>query len=113
MCESCDGSGYTDARRWLLAIARLLLRAGQQAVFPNEQPYPSPEEMQNLTDPPPAELEILTTALAGRKPFKHAGYDAKGDYQASIKIIRAAGLDPDRRGVCPECQGEGHLKSKG
>lgn len=112
MCPSCDGSGYTEARMWLLVIVRILMRAGHHAAFPNGRIEHFPDEMEFLEYPPPAELEILTSALAGKKPWKHAGYDPKGDHQATLKIIRAAGLDPDQWGVCPVCQGEGRVESE-
>jgi hypothetical protein len=57
--------------------------------------------------PPTKELTDLTTGLAGRAPC-FLGHDACDQWSAKKKILEAAGVDVEKWGRCPICQGEGY-----
>jgi len=57
--------------------------------------------------PPSPEFAELTHGLAGRGPSGLMGHDACDRWTATKKIIEAAGLDPEKWGLCEICGGHG------
>ncbi len=110
--------GVTAGRRYVQAIAMLLSVAGSDALGKRETgiwPHPylhdppmSPRHPRYTGKPvgPTADLAELTAALAGRAPSCF-GHDSCDRLSIERKIIEAAGLDPERWGVCPVCDGHG------
>lgn len=111
-CNPCDGSGYTVAAARLYDLVSLLMISGEDVadyrkgrgrchpyfdvnIFYSSQGKVCGEDMAELT-----------VALAGR-PMSPFGHDACDRISAGQKIIEAAGLDPNKWGLCPHCSGHG------
>lgn len=78
-CPDCE-TGYTEDREKLSEYVReLMFHSG---------------------------LDEITGGLAGRPPRQPFGHDAIDDWAADKKIIEAAGLNPDKWGICKTCGGE-------
>lgn len=113
--EACR-NGYTVGGAWLEDIVSLLMLAGDEAVrrAPARRDggyrgamHPFLLAMPRVKNPPPtSDLADLTAGLADRRPGPH-GHDALDRYQAMLKIVKAAGLNPERWGLCPTCKGTG------
>lgn len=107
-CQLCRGSGYTPARAWLERLVTLILIAGEHGARGGElHPYLS--NLLNRPDarPPSRDMADLTRGLAGRMD-EVLGHDALDRWNATAKIVSAAGLDPLTWGICPACGGEGY-----
>jgi hypothetical protein len=59
--------------------------------------------------PPSPDIQEFGSGIAGREAGD-MGHDGIDQYQATRKIIAAAGLDPDVWGFCPACRGEGWVE---
>lgn len=109
--------GWTAAGAFLNTVVRDLLLAGSQAAEaaqaePRELrrngrlwPHPYLTETLNRTPFPSSDLAELTTGLAGRPSSRPFGHDSLDSWSAAKAVVKAAGLDPEVWGVCPECQG--------
>jgi hypothetical protein len=105
--------GVTAGRRYVTAIAHLLGVAGSDAMGKRRNgiwPHPYLHELPmsprfprysaNEVGPTP-DLVDLIKGLVGRQPM----HDACDRFAIEHKIIAAAGLDPERWGVCSICEG--------
>lgn len=103
-CPDCK-RGYTHAAEWLHSIVHLLMMAGRDSAQGNLHPWLAQLSTRPSNEPPSPDMAELTTGLAGRAPsFIH---DSLDNYSAYEKIIKAAGLDPKKWGICQTCKGEG------
>jgi hypothetical protein len=127
--DQCLG-GCTPARAWMSQIVHLLLmlyddlaeqRRGSWRMHPYFDSVPKPWRtneniMDRLRNPnpaaprPSADIAELASGLAGRAPGL-LGHDAINQWAAENTIIKAAGLDPDVWGVCPQCEGHGSVEA--
>lgn len=111
-CPSCKGLGITSGRRWLSLVVAELLATGDASW--HQRAYHSNWFDDTLEDEdgchPNHDLGDLCTALAGREPDRLVGHDEMDKWEASDKIIKAAGFDPQVWGVCQECKGEGAIE---
>lgn len=108
-CPAGDAcvAGHTSARAWLHDLVQLTLMTGSAAQRPDRDLHPWLEDLSLRPDGHPTPDAVdLTTGLAGREPGS-LGHDGSDRFQATQKIIRAAGLDPDTWGICPACGGHG------
>lgn len=108
--------GVTAGRRYVQGIAMLLSVAGGDAMGKRGTwiwPHPylhdlpmSPRHPLYTGKPvgPTSDLAELTTALAGRAPSGF-GHDACDRWSIERKIIEAGGLDAEKWGMCPICEG--------
>lgn len=94
-CPTCEGTGETPARSYLHEKIGKMLH-GLAYVAKDALP----------------EYTKFTTGLAGRAPDRIIGHDELDRHTAIKKVIIAAGLDPDKWGVCPDCSGDGFKKVK-
>ena len=100
----CD-TGYTPARKWLQAIVHLLMMLGPAATK-RERLHPWLEELPLRPKFLPNDEAIkLCNSLAGREP-SFLGHDSCDNWNAEKKVIKAAGLNPDKWGICPTCKGD-------
>lgn len=90
-CPTCGGAGDLSERRQVERIVAQILDLGTPL-----RPGGTPA------------LGELTGGLAGRAP-RAWGHDALDRCEATNKVIRAAGLDPQVWGICPTCKGDGKL----
>lgn len=108
-------NGVTAGRRYVSAVAQLLAVAGGDAANPKRSgtiphPYiadlpmaPRFPEYGRAVSPTP-DLVDLTKGLAGREAG-FFGHDACDRWSIEKKIIEAAGLDVEKWGICPICDG--------
>lgn len=120
-CPAGCSNGSTAAGEWLSSLVYLLL------MLPDEVPeWKNPRTdsarrgqlhpwLQSLehrpSGPPSADIAELTGGLAGRPPRQPFGHDALDQWQACKAVVRAAGLDPDTWGRCPQCKGRATVEA--
>lgn len=123
-------NGYTSARAWVQVVVRLLLqldddRYAQARGWPMH-PYfdslPTPSVTgENLMDRifsnrtptvprPSADIAEFGTGLAGRES-SFMGHDSINSWRATDVVITAAGLDPNKWGICPACGGHASVEA--
>ena len=102
-CPDCGGSGQTVAQTQLDSLVNLLMMAGEPSRGWHPYFYSTP--VPHGTEKPAPELREVTSGLAGREP-SFMGHDAIDRWEATKKILRAAGLSEDW-GRCQACAGEG------
>lgn len=112
-CKLCDGYGITIARQRLTDLVSLLMISGEDAADSVRRgrdrchPYLVNDGLFNTSGKLcGADMTELTAGLAGRQPC-FLGHDGCDRYVATTKVIAAAGLDPDKWGICPNCSGHG------
>jgi len=102
-CPHCE-RGYTQAREFFECMVRLILLGGENAASGKVHPY-----LQNIMSYdgrlPSVDMVELTAGLAERE-IGLIGYDSGAAWKATKNIIKTAGLDPDRWGICPTCGGD-------
>lgn len=103
-CDKCDGSGCTSGRQLLESIVHLIMMSGEHGKKGDSHPWL--DDLPFSAKPSP-DLAELTHGLAGRGPNLPLGHDALDRYSATKKIIKAAGLDPNKWGICSKCNGAG------
>lgn len=106
--------GVTAGRRYVCALAQLLAVAGDDAAsgprkrgiwpHPYIQDLPMAPRLGGRPVGPSPDLAALTTALAGRER-SFMGHDACDHWTIEKKLIEVAGLDPEKWGMCPVCDG--------
>ncbi|MGH3924413.1 MAG: hypothetical protein ACRDTT_16385 [Pseudonocardiaceae bacterium] len=109
--------GETAARAWVAQVTRLSLmldddRAAQERgrpMHPYFDSFPKPWRTGGVPRPSP-DIAEFGAGLAGRESGS-LGHDSLDQWQAEKKILRAAGLDPDVWGICPECAGHGSVEA--
>lgn len=105
-CKNCEGEGHTPARQHLGNIVHLILVAGTDGAKGTYHPW-----LQRTGCPPKQapskDMLELSSGLAGRPGDRIFGHDAVDRWRATQKVIAAAGLDPEKWGVCKDCKGEG------
>lgn len=105
-CPDCS-NGYTPAHRWLDAITQLIMIAGEAS----QETRPLHPWLQSLAlaprERPDAQMAALSGGLAGRPPRAPLGHDSVDEWEATKKIVQAAGLDPATWGICQTCKGSG------
>lgn len=90
-CPVCRGRGTTAAMEYLANLTRNLVW-----------------HINGLHGKDYEEIAQLTTGLCRRSPQKGLlGHDSIDEGVAREAIIKAAGLDPETWGHCPNCNGEG------
>jgi hypothetical protein len=110
-CDVCAGSGATAGAQALRRLSDLMMfmcrEAAKTQSNPEHRPHPSLRQL-GITQPDQltGELVELMAGLAGRSasPFGHDSVDA---WQATRKLVAAAGLRADSWGICLACGGEG------
>ena len=102
-CEKCEGTGTTSGRRLLECLTHLILIGGEHGKKGDSHPWL--DDLPFSAKPTP-DLAELTQGLADRGPDIW-GHDAIDRHVATEKIISAAGLDPEKWGICPKCNGAG------
>ena len=109
-CEACDGRGITTARLWVEHVAHLALIVDEdlerQERGRDLHPYMRDSGAVTFGTRPSSDYRAFSTGLAGREP-RAFGHDAVDRWCATTALIRAAGLDPETWGICPDCGGEG------
>jgi hypothetical protein len=106
-CPRCKGKGVTSAHERLTDLVGLIMLSGEDARREKCHPYFNNAPLyytQNMHVG--KDMIILTEGLAGRE-MSMMGHDSCDKWQAVNKIIKAAGLDPKKWGMCVECKGEG------
>jgi len=106
-CPDCGGRGETKAYIRLESLVRLLMLSGSDSIDGKSHPYFT--EASYLFDGgsvPGVDMAELTGGLAGRKPEKPFGHDSMDTWNATKKIIKVAGFDPKKWGICKTCNGE-------
>lgn len=111
-CGDCDGGGYTEAYRWLEAIAGLLTMCADD-VRVQQQGKPLHHYLSRLEnrpgERPSADILQVVAGLVGRGPDPIFGYLLGSDsYQVNQAILKAAGL-PEEWGWCKTCGGTGEV----
>lgn len=101
-CLFCE-NGYTNARRRLQDLVRLLLLSAGDSLRQKNHPYFYEGVFDDFV--PSKDMVELTEGLTGRKPEGPFGYDATANWKAEEKIISAAGLNPKTWGICQTCKG--------
>lgn len=114
--------GYTAAGKWLESIIQFMMLVGSDGALgkrgvgqwphPYLQQFPQAPSQLLRSDHyygeipinPTKEFGELTQALAGR-PLRDFGHDSIDTYEASKKILEAAGLNPKTWGICSVCDG--------
>lgn len=127
--EQCM-NGSTPARAWAQVVVRLLLQldddrhahAQGRPMHPYFDSLPTPSRTHdNLMDRhfrdrrptvprPSPDIAELGTGLAGR-PSGFLGHDSIDTWRATDTVVKAAGLDPDKWGICPACGGHASLEA--
>lgn len=121
--------GVTPARAWVAEIAHLALmldddrhaQQRQRPLHPYFDSLPKPwatgenlfSVMRGHATPAPRpspDIAEFGAGLAGRETSP-LGHDAIDRWRATDKLIVAAGLDPERWGICPECDGDGSVEA--
>ena len=102
-CPKCN-NGYTAAREFLEFLIHRLLVAGHDCYRGNWHPYTIPLAQESAF--PSIDLSELTDGLAGRNAIEWLGYDSIDNWVAVKKVISAAGLDPEKWGICEHCNGD-------
>ena len=109
-CDQCDRRGTTAARRWVEQIAHLLLMLDDdlaaQARGRAMHPYLNDTGSYAWNVRPSADIAEFGEGLAGRSA-SFMGHDSIEGWVATKKVIEAAGLDPEKWGICPACAGQG------
>lgn len=109
-CPHCDGHGATSGRKRLEDLVGLLMLSGSDASRGKSHPYFENMEglycSQGIT--PSEDLAKLTAGLAGRN-CSGFGHDACDRWEATRKILRAAGIKSEKWGYCPHCKGSGRI----
>lgn len=103
-CPHCDG-GHTPGGWALRKIAQLILIAGEDAAK-SRRPHPWLQAVGIGSLSP--DIAELSSALAGRSADRVFGHDALDAWEASKKIVAAAGL-PVNWGICQTCNGSGEV----
>jgi hypothetical protein len=129
-CPDCE-NGSTAAAEWLRTFCRRIQDLGddirdQQSgrpMHPCLAEDPNPFTTRGAIDPvtrrwtelpriirPTADILPLLTGLTGRSEKDHL-HPLSGDnsYRIVMKLVAAAGLDPDTWGICTTCAGEALL----
>lgn len=107
-CKACDGLGQTSARTALATMVDLLLLAGSDSILLDKRIHPwLRPHLGTLMGRDLEDLHLVSTGLAGRAPLGPFGHDAIDCLVATRAVIKAAGLDPETWGLCPDCKGEG------
>jgi hypothetical protein len=101
----CEAGNTSDAM-WLSNIVHLLLIAGEEGARGRLHPWLAELPLRPKNPPTPRMAE-LTAGLAGRSPGRPFGHDCLDRWEATNKIIAAAGLDRDAWAICPTCKGSG------
>lgn len=104
-CQACDGCGNALAMEYLNNIVHLLMVAGSNSTQKRIHPWLAALPMAPSAPPSP-DMAELTTGLAERAPSVF-GHDSCDRWSACQKIIAAAGLDPEKWGICQTCNGDG------
>jgi len=121
-CPDCNRMGMTSAHEWLETIVHLIMVLGEDGRKTQRkldgQPvngyHPHPWLMELACRPdkvPSPDAALLSNGLAGRTP-SFLGHDSCDKWEATRKIIAAAGLDPEVWGVCPTCGGHGYASEE-
>lgn len=106
-CEPCDGFGATIASQRLSDLVSLLMLSGSDAAEEKCHPYFHEAPLYRTQGKVCGkDMADLTAALAGRSARPFTGHDAVDQWEATRKIIAAAGL-PASWGQCTHCAGEG------
>jgi len=103
-CPDCN-NGYTTARERLETLARLIMLSGSDSREGKNHPYFTEDSALNDGVRPSKDMSELTVGLAGRDLGSPFGHDAMDTWSATKKIITAAGLDPEKWGICNTCDG--------
>lgn len=113
-CPACS-YGVTTAREQLEGLVGLLLLAADGAGSGRSHPYF--EDLERLVGLPhgPAGKDLLDLAAGLAEPYQPflGSYCGMARYKATRRVIQAAGLDPDRWGICPACGGDGCVPQTG
>lgn len=106
-CPHCE-NGYTQARERLQNLVSLIMLSGSDSLEGKNHPYFDHIQkfVYGFNSIPSKDMAELTTGLAGRECSRPFGHDACDRWSAEKKIIEAAGLDADKWGICPYCNGE-------
>lgn len=112
-CSDCGGRGQTAARQWVEQIAHLALIADDdldaQARGRDLHPWLRESGSVAWGTRPSADYREFGAGLAGRSGDM-GGHDALDRWEATKKLIGAAGLDPEAWGICQACGGHGTLE---
>lgn len=106
-CTACLGSGSTLARLRLEDLVSLMMLSGADSLKGSNHPYFESNWAFHHQVIPSPDMAELTTGLSGRSPAGHLGHDAIDRWEATAKIIKAAGLDDETWGICLQCDGHG------
>ncbi|MGH4025307.1 MAG: hypothetical protein ACRDRV_12095 [Pseudonocardiaceae bacterium] len=111
--EACE-HGQTSARAWVEEIAQLALMLDDDMCARGNDLYPLfcsvPGGGTHGPRPrPSADIHEFVTGLAGRADM--FGHDVSDRLRATKRLIEAAGLDPEKWGVCPTCEGHGSVEA--
>ena len=111
-CGGCT-AGRTASREWVRHLATMLLMLdgdlrAQQLGRPLH-PYLVGADYGYNRARPGADIAAFGTGLAGREAG-WIGHDSTDSWHAELKLIEAAGLDPDVWGLCPTCGGTGSVE---
>lgn len=108
-CPDCDGRGTTAAHQWVEQIAALCLLLNQDLNSQQQgrpmHPYFNDTGSRAGRRPSP-DIAEFAIGLAGRgEPGRF--HDSIDNWNATDKLIEAAGLDPEVWGKCQSCGGHG------
>jgi len=122
-------NGGTAARAWVTEVVRLLLmldddrrdQAQERPMHPYFGSVPAPHAtgedlftslrgQRAFVPPPSPDIAEFGTGLAGRAAG-FLGHDCLNEWAALSKVVTAAGLDPERWGICPACEGHASVEA--
>lgn len=118
-CSDCT-RGYTPAGEWLHTLASRLDMLGSDIVDQRrgralhpwlaQDSYP-PHDATHQVVRPSEDIIDLLTGLTGQDRSRYLHPLRGGDgYRIAMKIVEAAGLDPEAWGVCPTCKGHASIE---
>jgi len=100
-CPDCE-NGQTAAGSALEHLVHLILIAGDDSVRGTVHPWLIEAGVSSLS----SDMSELSVGLAGRSPSPFGGHDACDRWSATKAIVKAAGLDPEKWGICKTCGGD-------
>ena len=103
-CPHCQ-NGCTSAGIRLNEIVNLLMISGADSLKGKNHPY-FQDGYFDFSNIPSKEMADLTSGFSGRRCDTIFGHDACDRWDATKKIIQAAGLNPNEWGICKHCKGE-------
>lgn len=105
-CPDCE-NGSTNAMTRLTDLVHLLMLSGSDSIGGKNHPYFDhiSRGVYGFNSAPSKDMIELTSGLAGRTPSGF-GHDACDNWSAVKKIIKSAGLNPKKWGICPTCKGD-------